>query len=173
MKTKYRKYNWVKLQQDFNLYKLKNREKTLKDFCKLKGLNYNNASKKIKCKKSAKEVQLYDHIKNKVFTGKIAEKAIEEGKKQALTYLDKITKLDDIFETIYESIKKKISKNKDFDTLEDTVRAIATIVKAQNDLQRIEITKELKNESTNESEEQKEEDNFLKEILCVSTKKQI
>ena len=58
-----KRHDWNKTQKEFDLYKLKNRNKTLKDFCRLKKINYNTASKRIKYGKSTEIVRFYDQEK--------------------------------------------------------------------------------------------------------------
>ena len=75
---KRKRYNWVKLQEEFNLYKIENREKTLKDFCKLKKLNYNHACIKLKVRKSKEKAKLYDNAKNDGFDKTVKKKPLKK-----------------------------------------------------------------------------------------------
>jgi len=83
MAREYKKgHDWNKLQREFDLYKLKNRGKSLRDFCKLKKLNYSYASKKINVRKMEEKMQLYDREKAVAFSETLKKKAILTEKKK-------------------------------------------------------------------------------------------
>jgi hypothetical protein len=75
--VKRKRNDWVKLQEEFNLYKMENREKTLQDFCKLKSLNYRYAYIKLKVKKSREKTKIYDKAKNIGFDKTIKKKPLK------------------------------------------------------------------------------------------------
>jgi len=83
-KAKPIRHDWVKLQKEFDLYKLKNREKTLKDFCELKGLNYLQTRKQIKTNKTRTKVEQFDKAKDAAYTETmIKKKSLKERKKHS------------------------------------------------------------------------------------------
>jgi hypothetical protein len=82
--VKRKRHDWVKLQEEFNLYKIENREKTLKDFCKLKSLNYRHAYIKLKVKKSREKAKLYDSTKNIGFDKAIKKKPLKKVRSRLL-----------------------------------------------------------------------------------------
>ena len=74
MAKKHIRYDWVRLQKEFDLYKLKNREKTLKEFCEFKGLSYNHACIKLKVKKAKEKAKVYDEQKSASFIEAVKKK---------------------------------------------------------------------------------------------------
>jgi hypothetical protein len=74
--------DWDKLQKEFELYKLKNRDKTLTDFCDMKGLSYLSTAHHIKVKNIYKKTQVYDAIKNETFNEVLKKKPKMKAKKR-------------------------------------------------------------------------------------------
>lgn len=84
-KPKRIRQNWQELQKEFDLYKIKHRNKTLEDFCNLKNVNYNMASKRIKVGKSVKKAQIYDIEKAAEFTETVKKKGLKPEKRKVLS----------------------------------------------------------------------------------------
>jgi len=171
-KNKQYKNDWKKLQKEFELYNLKNKGKTLKDFCKKKGLNYSSAKKQLSCKKAIEKIKSYEKQKAKSFTKTIKKRAVADGKKLALTYINKMNMGDELLEIIRNSVLNKIKKKEDFQSLEGAIKSFSQIIKSQTDLQKVEIL--TKNSIDPDTEiEKKEEENFFKKLLIAGEPKEI
>jgi hypothetical protein len=81
-KTKYIRHDWVRLQREFEKYKLKNSEATVKEFCALKGLDYSNARAKIKQAKAKQKVSIFEAEKNAAFTETLRKKKEKRAKRK-------------------------------------------------------------------------------------------
>ena len=66
--------DWQKLQQEFDVYKIENSGKSLKDFCKLKNINYAYARSKIQVKNSKQKVESYNRQKDEAFNDTLKKK---------------------------------------------------------------------------------------------------
>lgn len=73
-KAKAAPQNWRQLQQEFDVYKIENNKKSLKDFCELKGLNYAYARVKIQVKSSNEKVEVYNNHKAQAFDDTLKKK---------------------------------------------------------------------------------------------------
>lgn len=83
-KNKRKRQDWIKLQNEFDLFKLENRAKTLKDFCKSRKININQAQKRIKVKNSVEKAKVYDKEKADAFVEDVKKKASKQGRKKPL-----------------------------------------------------------------------------------------
>jgi len=169
-KDKSIKNNWQKLQREFELYKIKNKDKTLKDFCNKKKLNYNYTKKYISYKEVKKKVAIYEKQKAKSFNKTIKQKATNEGKKLALAYIDKINMGDELLLIIRNSILNKIDKKEDFQNIETAIKSFEHVIKTQLDLSKIEIMNKEKADTNIDIE--KEEEKFFKQLLTVGDTKE-
>ena len=161
------KTDWPQLQQELDLYKIENRDKTLKDFCEVNNISYNSARHKIKVKNARKNIKVYDDKKNEAFIETLKKQALIEGEKQAFDYIEKTKIFNDVIKGSYTSFINKIKSQQDFDNIVETVRAMNLAVKSLVELQKIELNK---GGGGVNKELEEEEDNFFREILNAQIK---
>jgi len=136
------KYDFIKIQKEFDKYKLENRNKTLKDFCKARNLNYESINNKIKVKKVLKKSAFYDRQKNRSFSRTLKEKAIEEGKKEGLNFVRLMEKLNVMFYEVYAQFEILAKKKNAFKNCVEAVKCLTYIVNSISDLQKLKLMKE-------------------------------
>jgi hypothetical protein len=159
------RHDWAKLQEGFDLYKIEHKNKTLKDFCKLKKLNYKTARTKLRLQKSKKKANVFDRLINDSFVESIEEQPNEEIEKKALTYTEKIGMLDKIITLADDFIEEiRVNKKKPFKNITEVTKAFALAIKLQVDLMKIEIDKRTQSEDVRK-ELIIEEENFFEEML--------
>jgi len=157
------KYDIAKIEKQFSLFKIKNKHKTLKDFCTAKKLNYAYISKKIKTKKVSKIKKIYSKEKEKSFMRTLKIEANKKGYKDGLDFVSLIIKLDTIFHEVYNRfIKLSQVKKNSFKSCMETIKALSYIVNSISDLHKLRI---IKQSSTYDNELEKEEDRFFIDLL--------
>jgi hypothetical protein len=159
-----KRHDWEKLQAEFNLYRAKDRSRTLKGFCKLKKLSYNHAAIKIKVYKSKEKAKEYDEKRIHIFNTTLKKHAENTGFKQSLSYIDKIVKLDELFTITSKSILNKFNNEKDFKTIYEAIKSLSLIVKSSVDLDKIKLDREIQQHSSGK-ELVNEEKEFFNEVL--------
>jgi glutaredoxin-related protein len=73
-KSKKQSQDWQQLQQEFDIYKIENSGKSLKDFCKLKNINYAYARNRIQVKNTKKKVESYKTQKAEAYNNTLKKK---------------------------------------------------------------------------------------------------
>ena len=66
--------DWQQLQQEFDVYKIENSGKSLKDFCKLKNINYAYARNRIQVKNTKEKVKSYKSLKAEAYNDTLKKK---------------------------------------------------------------------------------------------------
>ena len=91
-----------------------------------------------------------------------------EGEEEALEHYDKMKILDRILIFANNSFIRSIKNGSDFDNIGETVKNITLAIKAQTELQKVEIARGINNDADKELENK--ENDFLKEIIGAQTK---
>ena len=81
-KSKKQPIDWQQLQQEFDVYKIENSGKSLKDFCKLKNINYAYARNRIQVKNTKKKVESYKIQRAKAYDDTLKKKPRLTGRKK-------------------------------------------------------------------------------------------
>jgi hypothetical protein len=152
------KLDYDKLQNEFSLYKLENKDKTLQDFCNKKKINYYTVRKHLRVSETAKIQDLYKQEKAKAFTETIERQAEVCGVSQGINYNKRMQEL----ETLIDISKKEFYKMQNYNSKIECVKAICLLVKTQIELEKVKL---LNKDYASNNEGKETEDQFFMELF--------
>lgn len=162
------RYNWVKLQNEFDKYKLKNRDKSLKDFCTLKQIPYTQARNNLTVAKALQKACIFDSAKNEGFTKTLRRNGLSKGINEALKHEQQTVMIDTLFMSLWERVSKELNTKNTLKTFE-ALKGITALVKSKVELTRVELTRQsMKHIGALEEENEKikeEEKSFFSDML--------
>lgn len=68
------RHDWAKVQEEFDIYKIEGRAKTLKEFCKAKKISYGHARIRMKVTISKQKANIYDKERSETFVEAVKKK---------------------------------------------------------------------------------------------------
>jgi uncharacterized protein YerC len=156
------KYDITKIQKQFDDYKIKNRDKTLKDFCELKKLNYKYINQKVKVEKTLKKGRFYEAQKNKSFLKTLTIEANKKGVEEGLNFINIMEKLNIMFYEVYAKFEVLAKKKNSFKSCIEAIKCMTYIINSISDMQKLKL---MRGNIVNEAEAIAKEDKAFWDLL--------